>query len=106
MARERELTRMLYEGLGTLETATLYSPAEEAARVGVVSFNLGDRMSTAVADALDQRGIAVRGGLHCAPGMHCWLGTLRRGTVRVSPSWQNTPEDIDYLLAALRDMER
>ena len=104
--RERELTRMLYEGLGAMETVTLYSPSEEAARVGVVSFNLGDYPSTVVADALDQRGVAVRGGLHCAPGMHGWLRTLRRGTVRVSPSWQNTPEDIDYLLAALRDMVR
>ena len=105
MARERALTLMLYEGLNSIENIVLYSPAEEAARVGVISFNLGDRTSSAVADALDQRGIAVRGGLHCAPGMHAWLRTLRRGTVRVSPSWQNTPEDIDYLLASLKALK-
>ena len=36
--------------------------AEEAARAGIVSFNVGDLSSSQAADALDQRGIAVRGG--------------------------------------------
>ncbi len=104
--RERELTRALYEGLESLDGVTIYTPAEEAARVSVVSFNLEGHTSTAVADWLAQRGIAVRAGLHCAPGAHQVLGTLRRGTVRVSPSWQNTPEDIDYLLSSLHTLIR
>lgn len=103
--RERALTRALFEGLQALGGVTLYTPAEDAARVGVVSFNLEDKTSTAVADGLSQRGIAVRAGLHCAPGTHQWLRTLRRGTVRVSPSWQNTPEDIDYFLESLRALK-
>ena len=103
MRRERALTEALYEGLSGMSNVTLYTPSEAAARVGVVSFNVAGLSSSAVADELDRRGIAVRAGLHCAPGMHQALGTLRGGAVRVSPSWQNSFEDIEALLRAVRD---
>ena len=103
MRDERTLTTALYDGLLSLGNAVVYSPADPTARVGVVSFNLEGASSASVADYLDRQGIAVRGGLHCAPGMHQALGTLRGGAVRVSPSWQNSLDDIEALLRALRD---
>ena len=102
MRRERALTEALYEGLSKMDNAVVYTPPEAAARVAVVSFNLEGASSASVADFLDREGLAVRGGLHCAPGMHQALGTLRSGAVRVSPSWQNSLEDIEALLRALR----
>ncbi|MBQ8952697.1 MAG: aminotransferase class V-fold PLP-dependent enzyme [Clostridia bacterium] len=100
--RERQLTSALYNGLTRIRGVTVYSPAEEAARGSVVSFNINGTSSSSVADYLDRKGIAVRGGLHCAPGVHQLLGTLRSGAVRASPSWQNSFDDIESLLRALR----
>ena len=55
------------------------------------------------AAALDQAGIAVRGGLHCAPGVHRFLGTLETGAVRVSPGMDTSQEDV---WALVREVER
>ena len=66
MSHERELTGALYEGLSAIRGAEIYSPREEAARAGIVSFNLPGMTSSDVADRLGRMGIAVRGGLHCA----------------------------------------
>lgn len=101
MIHERELTAALFEGLSKIEDITIYSPKEEAARAGIVSFNIGDLTSSEAADALSERGFAVRGGLHCAPGAHRVLGTLRRGAVRASVGWANTFDEIDAFLRAV-----
>ena len=82
----------------------LYSPREEAARAGIVTFNVGGLPSSRAADLLAERGFAVRGGLHCAPGAHRFLGTLRRGAVRASVGHANTFEEIDRFVEAVRDL--
>lgn len=104
MMHERELVSALYDGLSKMSDVVLYSPAEEAARAGIVSFNLGDMTSSEVADALSQRGIAVRGGLHCAPGTHRVLGTLRRGAVRASVGHASSFEEVEQFLQAVREI--
>lgn len=105
LARERELTGLLWEGLRSIPGVALYTPQDAAGRVGVVSFNLGSQLSSAeAADRLDTMNIAVRGGIHCAPAAHQWLGTLKRGALRASLSWQNTPEEIDVFLRAVRSL--
>ncbi|MBQ8506117.1 MAG: aminotransferase class V-fold PLP-dependent enzyme [Clostridia bacterium] len=106
MMHERELCAALYEGIRKMPEAVLYSPAGEAARAGIVSFNLGDLSSSEAADALSQRGIAVRGGLHCAPGAHRHLGTLRRGAVRASVGHANTFEEVDFFLKSVQEIIR
>ena len=70
----------------------------------LVSFNIAGRASQEVASLLDGEGIAVRGGLHCAPGVHRFLGTLETGAVRVSPGLFNTKEDVAALASAVRRM--
>lgn len=104
MMHERELSQALYEGLSRIPGATLYSPKKEAARAGIVSFNLGDLSSAQVADALARKDIAVRGGLHCAPLAHRFLGTLRRGAVRASVGHANTFGEVERFLAAVREL--
>lgn len=106
MSHERELTGALYEGLSAIHGAEIYSPREEAARAGIVSFNLPGMTSSDVADRLGRMGIAVRGGLHCAPGAHRFLGTLRRGAVRASVGYANTFEEVDAFLNAVNAIVR
>lgn len=106
MMHERELTAALYRGIAAMDDAIVYSPAEEAAKAGIVSFNIADFTSSELADALSRRGVAVRGGLHCAPGAHRFLGTTRRGAVRASVGWANSFDEIDAFLALLRDIQK
>ena len=102
---ERRLTGMLWKGLSEIPGISLYTPEDAASRVGVVSFNIGDQLtSSEAADRLDALNIAVRGGIHCAPLAHKWLGTLNRGAVRASLSWQNTDKDIETFLTAVRSL--
>ncbi|HVY39621.1 MAG TPA: family 2A encapsulin nanocompartment cargo protein cysteine desulfurase [Polyangia bacterium] len=72
-------------------------------KAGVLSFVLGDLPPAEVGAALDQEGIAVRAGHHCAQPI------LRRfgyeTTVRASLAPYNTREDVDALAAALRRMQ-
>lgn len=104
--REREVTTALYEGLREIAGVDVYAPDEEAARAGIVSFNAGDLTSAQAADYLDREGIAVRGGLHCAPGAHRFLGTLERGAVRASVGHATSFEDVEALLRAVKKMLR
>lgn len=69
--------------------------------LGVVSFNLKGKDSSAVADMLAERDFAVRGGLHCAPLAHEYLGTSKRGAVRASLGADNTDKEIYQFVAAL-----
>lgn len=68
---------------------------DTAERVGITAVVPDGGDSAALADALDATGVAVRGGLHCAPAMHSYLGTLKSGAVRFSPGAFNTERDMD-----------
>lgn len=74
--------------------------------VGITSFVVEGMDAGQIADGLDAAGIAVRGGLHCAPAIHTWLGTLQSGAVRVSPGIYNTGQDMDDAAAILARMLR
>ena len=64
-------------------------------------FNFKDFGSEQTAAKLNEKGIAVRAGLHCAPTAHRQIGTLERGTVRVCPSVFNREAEVDYLIKVL-----
>lgn len=104
MIHERELTSALFEALSAIDGVQLYAPREEAARTGIISFNLRDYTSSQVADRLATQNIAVRGGLHCAPGAHQFLGTLNRGAVRASVGYANTFEEVDAFIRAIHNL--
>lgn len=102
--RERELTTALYDAITEIKQTTVYSPLHESERAGIVSFNIADLSSSQAADTLDQAGFYVRGGLHCAPGAHMTLGTLRRGAVRASVGHATTFEEIDAFARAVAEL--
>ncbi|MBQ7713428.1 MAG: aminotransferase class V-fold PLP-dependent enzyme [Oscillospiraceae bacterium] len=99
---ERRLIRRAAEGLRRLSGVTVYASEDAERQLGVLSFNVAGREPEDVAEALAERGIAVRAGYHCAPTAHRSAGTLPRGTVRASVSAFSTDADVDALLRAMR----
>lgn len=101
-AREKTaaLCDALRDALLNLPRVRVYTPQGAA----LVSFNVEGIASQEVAAGLDAADIAVRGGLHCAPGVHRFLGTLTTGAVRVSPGLMNTREEMRALAQAVRRM--
>ena len=71
--------------------------------VGSVKTNI-HREVEALGQALGERGIAVRAGLHCAPLAHRSAGTLGSGTVRISFSDFNTPEEVSRMVSVVREI--
>ncbi len=101
-ARELDLTRRLAEGLFHISGVSLYMTKDESRQVPVISFNIRRYEPGEVGTILDQAfDIKVRTGLHCAPVAHKTLGTYPLGTIRLSPGYFNTLEEIDLTLKAL-----
>lgn len=97
---ERELSARLRFGLERMRgVRVLGHPGAE--KVGVVSFVPAFMDSGEMADRLSAAGFALRAGLHCAPSIHEWLGTLHSGACRASIGIYNTEEEVDQLLAAV-----
>lgn len=94
------LCDLLREMLLNLPGVRVYTPEGAS----LVSFNLEGVGSQEAASVLDAHGVAVRGGLHCAPGVHRFLGTLQGGAVRVSPGMMSTKEDVMKLAHAVSRM--
>lgn len=80
--------------------------SESAPRVGITAVVPDGGDSAALADALDATGVAVRGGLHCAPAMHSYLGTMKSGAVRFAPGPFNTEREIDDAAALVARLMR
>ena len=103
-AHELSLTGRLLEGLRGEGRFTVYGPKDLERRVAVVSLTVEGCPPDQVGEFLHREyGIAVRTGLHCAPGAHRAMGTFPLGTVRVSPGYFTTAGEIDRCLEALRD---
>lgn len=103
--KEQMLARHFYEGVAKIDGVTVYGDFSESHRCPIVTLNIRDYGSGAVADALAQDyGIAVRAGAHCAPRMHRALGTEDQGAVRFSFSWFNEEEEVDAAIAAVREL--
>src|SRR5207245_960168 len=87
-----------------VEGVTMHHP-DAAERTGAVSFSMAGYDPEDLATALDSSfDIAVRAGLHCAPGVHRSLGTFPKGTVRMSVSALSTEGEVNYLVEGLHQM--
>jgi selenocysteine lyase/cysteine desulfurase len=97
-----DLLIQLELGLRTVSGVTVHGPLDPSMRCSVLSFSVSGVDSTLLAVELDHGfDIAVRAGLHCAPLAHRTLGTLPGGTVRVSPGWFSTSEEIAFFSDAV-----
>lgn len=93
---EHELTAYAFERVGQNEDLTVYGPKK---RAGLMTFNLKDVHPHDLATVVDQEGIAIRAGHHCAQPLMNWLDVS--ATARASFYLYNTKDDIDSLADAL-----
>lgn len=97
-AHEQEIIGYTLERLAEVPGVRVYGP-EAAQRGGVASFTLDGTHPHDVAQLLDDRGIAVRAGHHCAMPIHEKFGIP--ATTRASFYLYNTPTEVDRLVDAL-----
>jgi cysteine desulfurase/selenocysteine lyase len=101
---ERELTAYALETLAReIPDIELYGPSADQ-RGGVVPFNLPGIHPHDIAQVLDRSGVAVRAGHHCTMPLHERLDLA--ATVRASFNVYSTREDVDALVAGLREVQR
>jgi len=99
------LTQMLLEGLRDLPGVRLQSPTDGTALCA--SFTVDRLRPDKIAIRLEeQHRILCRPGLQCAPAAHGHLGTFPQGTVRLSPGWKNTSEDIEAAIRAVHTVAK
>ena len=92
---EREITRYALDNLQRIKGMKIYGDDDAENRGGVISFNLADVHSHDMASVLDEDGIAVRSGHHCAQPLMERFNTP--GTTRASVYLYNTEDEIDRL---------
>jgi cysteine desulfurase/selenocysteine lyase len=103
-SHEEKLTKELITGLSDIEGIRIIGPPDENNRIGVVSFTLDGTHPHEVAHILDdQHSIIVRSGHHCCMPLMKYLG-LKEGTVRASLYLYNTHEEIQSLIAGVREI--
>ena len=103
-AHEQEITAYALAGLGSLPGVEILGPTEPVDRGGAVSFTVRESDGTLlhphdVTQLLDARGIAVRGGHHCARPLHERFGI--QSSTRASFYLYTTPAEIDALVDGL-----
>ena len=99
LAHEQDLTCYALQQLREIEGMHIYGHRNDSGDA-VISFNVGDIHHMDLGTLLDQLGIAVRTGHHCAQPLMDRLGIL--GTVRASFGLYNTREEVDALVAGIK----
>ena len=103
-AKEREIGELLMDGLlKKVHGIIFYGRTSFEGRLSVFSFNIERIDSGVLADILSRRGFETRAGLHCAPIAHKTLGSFPKGSLRVSPGYFSTADDVDSFIAAVRN---
>jgi cysteine desulfurase/selenocysteine lyase len=103
-AHEQVITAQCLDALAAIDGVTVYGPQNPEIKGAVVAFNVDGIHPHDGAALLDQRGIAVRAGHHCAQPLMKRLGIT--GTLRASFSVYTSQSDIDQLATAVAAIER
>ena len=98
LEHERALVRLATERLGSVEGIHIYGPPPSE-RSGVVSFTLGEIHPHDLATILDEDGVCIRAGHHCAQPLMRRLGVS--ATARASFYLYNDESDVEALVRAL-----
>lgn len=97
---EHELVRAALEGLATVDGVRVIGPTSLSDRGSPVSFVVDGVHAHDVGQVLDDEGVAVRVGHHCAWPLHRRFGIA--ATARASFAVYNTAEEVDRLVAGVR----
>ena len=103
-AREHELVGRLVAGIDALPGVRLLGPADPARRVALASVVVDGLHAHDVGQFLDEQGVLVRVGHHCAQPLHRALGIT--SSTRASVHLTTTEDEIDRFLDALRGAQR
>lgn len=101
--KEYSLTNQLIGTLKQFDTKIYLSESQDN-HIGVISCAFSGIPADRMGEILNQNGVAVRTGLHCAPDAHKLLGTFPGGTVRFSLSYFNDSKEIDELESILDEI--
>ncbi len=101
---ERLLTQYTLDALQNIQGLTIQGPSTTTNRIGVISFTLEHVHPHDIATILNERGIAVRAGHHCAMPLMTRLGVP--ATARASLAAYNTKKEIDQLAKAIEEAIR
>ncbi|MDY6774193.1 MAG: aminotransferase class V-fold PLP-dependent enzyme, partial [Candidatus Nanohaloarchaea archaeon] len=96
----RDLGQEVYRRLNRLENVEIYGPEE---RSGLVSFTVEGAHPHDLSTFLNERGIAIRGGHHCAQPLAEELGVT--ATARASFYLYNTEEEVERLINAVEEAQ-
>ncbi|MBC1350123.1 cysteine desulfurase [Listeria welshimeri] len=99
-AHEQALASYAIEEMSKIDGITIYGPKDASKRCGLVTFNLEGAHPHDIATILDEDGIAIRAGHHCAQPLMKWLDVS--STARASFYIYNTKEEIDALIDGLK----
>ena len=99
---EKNLVKHALDKFSELNNVTLYGPEDPESRAGIITFNVDGLTSNDVGILLNEEGIAVRSGRHCAHPLHDRLGIP--STVRMSFYIYNTFEEIDRTVDVISDL--
>ncbi|MHB8173464.1 MAG: aminotransferase class V-fold PLP-dependent enzyme [Nitrospirota bacterium] len=101
-AHEKYILSRLIDGLSSIPGVKIYGTRDMERRAAVVSFAIEGMDPAGIGDRLDTEfGVGVRVGIHCAPDAHKVIGSYPKGTIRMSPGYFTTPEEIDLAIEAI-----
>ncbi len=103
-AHQQKLTEYALKEFAKLKGVSLYGPRDAKDRGGILSFNVTGVHPHDVASILDEEGIAVRSGAHCAGPLMQRLGV--DATVRASWYVYNDKSDIDALMKGIEKVKK
>ena len=96
---EQVLTRQAHEMIARMDGVRILGPAPSL-RGGIVSLVVEGVQAHDLAMALDEQGVAVRAGHHCAMPLHARMGVS--ASTRASFYFYNTPEEVEKLGESLQ----
>ena len=100
---EMNIIQYLYHSLVKIPGIRLYTPFPKEGRYApVLSFTVDRSPSEKTAALLNESGVAVRAGLHCAPLAHQKIGTENTGTVRLAPSAFTGMDEAEKIVKIIR----
>jgi cysteine desulfurase / selenocysteine lyase len=99
LRHEQDLVGLRARGPGDIPGIRLFGPSDPAERAGVVSFRLPEAHPHDISTVLDQEGVAIRAGHHCAQLVMQRYGV--GATARASFYLYNTRDEVDRLVAGL-----
>lgn len=103
--KELALAQQFIDGISKIKGIRIIGKTTSENRSAVVSLQTDNLDEAILAFRLDQEyQIMTRVGMHCAPNAHKILGTFPEGTIRFSFGHNNTEEEVNYIIKAIKEI--